>query len=310
MKKSFLVMLFMILGLMVSGCGSEQKSTESSDKLVVYTSFYTMSDFAKKIGGDRIEVVTLVPPGVEPHDWEPSTSDLVQLEKAKIFIYNGAGLEHWVEKVVSSLKNEKLVLVETAKNIPIENASGGHSHGGKEEHSHGADPHVWLNPLNAKEQMKMIRDGLSQVDPKNKEYYEANYQKYAQEAEALDQEISEMLKALPKREIVVSHAAFGYFCERYGLEQIALRGISPEEEPAPARMAEVIDLVKNNGIKVIFFEEMVSPKVSEVIAKETGAKTAMLNPLEGLNEEEAKQGADYFSVMRRNAQEIKKALTE
>lgn len=305
----FIFLIF--LGALLAGCSNTKEETEKSGKLTVYTSFYTMSDFTKKIGGDKVEVITLLPPGVEVHDWEPSASDMAKLEKGKILIYSGAGMEHWIEKVASSLKNDKLILVEASKNVVLLNSQEeheGHDHD-HETHHHGqVDPHVWLNPKNAKLQMEEIKKGLIQADPANANYYEENYKKYAQELGTLDQELKEMLEPLEKREIIVSHSAFGYFCAAYHLEQEAIRGISPEEEPSPARLSELVDFAKEHQVKVIFFEETVSPKVSEVIAREVGAEVMMLSPLESLSEEEIQKGEDYFSIMRKNGQAIQKAL--
>ena len=176
-------------------------------------------------------------------------------------------------------------------------------------HDHGQfDPHVWLSPVNAKKEMENIKNAYVKADPENKDYYEKNYQTYTAEFDKLDQEYKDTLSALPNKSIVVSHEAFGYLCDAYGLTQMGIEGLSPDSEPDPARMAEIIDFVKANHVKVIFFEELVSPKVAETIAAETGAQTQVLNPLEGLSDEELKNGADYFSVMEDNLKQLKAAL--
>lgn len=311
MKKVLSVIFLLLLGVLSVGCSNTKEEPKRSDKLVVYASFYTMADFTKKIGGDNVEVVTLLPPGIEVHDWEPSASDMAKLEKGKILIYSGAGMEHWIDKVISSLGNNQLILIEASKNIPLltsEEEHDGHDHS-HEAHDHGQlDPHVWLNPQNAKLQMEEIKKGLIQADPANTTFYEENYKKYAKELDILDQDLKEMLGPLKKREIIVSHAAFGYFCAAYNLDQEAIRGISPEEEPSPSRLSELIHFAQEHQVKIIFFEETVSPKVSEVLAREVGAEVMMLNPLENLSVEEIQKGEDYFSVMRKNGQTIQKAL--
>ena len=186
----------------------------------------------------------------------------------------------------------------------------GHEEEGEEEdEEHGAfDPHVWLDPMFAKKEMENIKDALVKADPENQAYYEANYETYAQKFDELDQTYKETLSPLPGKSVVVAHEAFGYLCSAYGLTQMGIEGLTPDSEPDPARMALVIDFVKENQVKTIFFEELVSPKVAETIAKETGAGTEVLNPLEGLTDEQLKNGDDYFSVMEKNLDVLKKAL--
>ncbi|MDD4296473.1 MAG: metal ABC transporter substrate-binding protein [Ruminiclostridium sp.] len=188
-----------------------------------------------------------------------------------------------------------------------------HDHIEDETHSCGSDgydPHVWLNPLNAKKQMEAIKDGLVKVDPSNSRFYQDNYDFYAKKLDDLDKAYKEAVNEFARKEIVVSHEAFGYLCNAYGLTQIAIEGISSESEPTPAKMAQIINFVKENDVKVIFFEELASPKVAEAIARETGAKTDLLNPLEGLSEENSKAGKDYFSVMEENLEALKRALLQ
>ena len=303
------LMLFVVF--VVAGCGSDAKKANSDSKITVYTSFYPMYDFTKKVGGDRVNVVNLVPPGMEPHDWEPAPTDIANLDKANMLVYSGAGMEHWVDKVVKSLKNDKLLLVEASKGLALLQGHDEHdSHKPGEGHSdrEAMDPHVWLDPMNAKKQMEAIKTGLVQADPKNADYYEVNYKKYAMELDQLDKEFKEALSPLPRKEIIVSHQAFSYLAGAYGLTQESIRGISPDEEPDPARMTEIIRFAKERGVKVIFFEEMVSPKIAETIAKETGAQVMVLSPLENLTDEQVKAGDDYFSVMRRNLAALKAAL--
>ena len=297
---------------LLTGCGTQPADTAAGDgRLRVLTSFYPMYDFACKIGGDYIDVTNMVPSGTEPHDWEPSTNDLKNLEKADVFIYNGADMEPWADDLLVS-RSDTLRVVEASENVELRTTDGEHEHAHEHEdadHHHGDfDPHVWLDPENAKIEMEAIRDALCAADPENSTVFQSNYEKYAAELDALDAEFREKLAPLPNRTIVVAHEAFGYLCDAYGLTQVGIEGLSPDSEPDPGRMAEVIDFVREHSISTIFFEELVSPKVAEAIASETGAQAKMLSPLEGLSDEQAAAGADYFSVMHDNLAALMEAL--
>lgn len=297
---------------LLTGCGTQPADTAAGDgRLRVLTSFYPMYDFACKIGGDCIDVTNMVPSGTEPHDWEPSSNDLKNLEKADVFIYNGADMEPWADDLLVS-RSDTLRVVEASENVELRTTDGEHEHAHEHEdadHHHGDfDPHVWLDPENAKIEMEAIRDALCAADPENSTVFQSNYEKYAAELDALDAEFREKLAPLPNRTIVVAHEAFGYLCDAYGLTQVGIEGLSPDSEPDPGRMAEVIDFVREHSISTIFFEELVSPKVAEAIASETGAQAKMLSPLEGLSDEQAAAGADYFSVMHDNLAALMEAL--
>ena len=289
---------------LLTGCGSSAETDTNADgKLRVLTSFYPMYDFTCKIGGDLVDVTNMVPSGTEPHDWEPSTNDLKNLEKAD--------METWADDLLTS-KSDSLRVVMASENVELMTTDGEHEHAHEHEgadHHHGDfDPHVWLDPENAKTEMKTIKDALAEADPANAQTYQANFDKYAAELDALDKEYSDTLSPLPNKTIVVAHEAFGYLCAAYGLEQVGIEGLSPDSEPDPGRMAEVIDFVRANNVHTIFFEELVSPKVAQTIASETGAEAKMLNPYEGLSDEQLAAGADYFSVMRDNLAALTEAL--
>lgn len=321
-SKALTVALITTMGLSVfSACGTTEKSESNNTegkKLQVYTSFYPMYDFTSKIAGDKVDVINLVPSGMEPHDWEPSTEDIANLEKADMLIYNGAGMEHWVEDVTKSLSNKDIVLVEASEGIDLmeghhhhdEEGEEAHEHEGEEAHEdeHSLDPHVWTSIKNAKKEMENIKNALVKADAANAEYYEANFKMYSEKFDELDKKYETEIAKLPNKNIVVSHEAFGYLCKEYGLTQVGIEGLSPDSEPNPKRMAEIVEFVKENNVKVIFFEELVSPKVAESVAKETGATTDVLNPIEGLTEEQLKEGNDYISIMEQNLNSIVKAL--
>lgn len=215
---------------MLGGCGasaassSAAESTVSTDSapLKVMASFYPMYDFAQKIGGDKVTVTNMVPAGTEPHDWEPSTTDITNLEDADVFIYSGAGMEHWVDSVLGSLTNQDLDVVQASDGITLREGYE------DEDGDVGADPHVWLAPANAKIEMKNITDVLCSADPANAEYYRQNYEQWALECDRLDTEFTEALSALPNKNIVVSHEAFGYLCDAYGLNQVGIGGIGAD----------------------------------------------------------------------------------
>jgi zinc transport system substrate-binding protein len=309
-KTMFAAFLALVLLL---GCSApqappsaENENQSQEGKLLVYASFYPMYDFALKIGGDRVEVVNMVPAGTEPHDWEPAAADIEGLENAAVFVYNGAGMEHWAEDVLAALGNRELLAVEAAAGVAL--MEGGEHEDEGEDEDGGYDPHVWLNPQYAKTEMANIRDAFVRADPENSAYYEENYAEHAAGLDALDKEFREALSALPRKDIVVAHQAFGYLCAAYGLNQIPIEGLSADSEPDPGRMAEIIDFAEENAVTVIFFEELVSPKVAETIAAAVGARTDVLSPIEGLSDEQLEAGDDYFAVMRQNLAALQAAL--
>lgn len=302
-------LLAALLALGLAGCGAKgpdtaaasaaAAQTDSGAKVKVVTSFYAMEDFAKKVGGDDIEVTNLVPAGTEPHDWEPAATDVQAIQDADLFVYNGASMEHWVDDTLSSLGDKTPASVKASEGIALRVG----------EEPGEDDPHVWLNPENAKAELANIKDALVKVDPDHKADYEANYEKYAAEFDQLDQDFKDKLGAVPNKTIVVSHEAFGYLCDAYGLTQVPITGMDAEGEPDTQTMASIIDQVKSQNIKVIFSEDLVSPKVAKQIADATGATCEVLSPIEGLTDEELAQGEDYVSVMHANLDELVKALS-
>ena len=210
-------------------------------------------------------------------------------------------MEAWTGKVLKTLKNKKLTAVEASRGLKLlDNPDKG------EDLKY--DPHVWLNPMLAKKQMEIIKNALVTADPPNRDYYETNYTDNAKKMDDLDREFKDAAAKFSRKDIVVAHQAFGYICDAYGLKQVAIEGLNADSEPSPAKMAEITRFARQNNVKYIFFEELISPKVAETIAKEVGARTEVLNPLEGLTEKDIKAGKEYFSVMRENLQVLKKAL--
>lgn len=308
-KKIFTTFLSLTLVAgMLAGCSTKKQNEEikDSNKKTVYTSFYPIYDFTKKIAGDKLNVINIVPVGSEPHDYELTVNDRKKLEKSDAIIYNGAGMEEWVDDLKDAMKKSNALFVDTSEGIKVEKGHGEDEHDKSDKHSHEHefDPHIWLSPVNAKKQLENIKNAIVKMDSENKDYYESNYKKYSEEFDKLDKEYKEELKPFKDKSIVVSHEAFGYICKAYGIKQLGIEGLSPESEPSPSKMSEIVDFVKKNNIKVIFFEELVSPKVAEAIAKEASVKVEMLNPLEGLSDEDIKAGKDYISVMRDNLKSI------
>lgn len=295
-RKLFCTILSTLALLILWGC---QKSPEvkNTEKVQVYTSMYPLEDFAKKIGGEYVNVTNLVPPGTEPHDFELSAKERVKLTNADVLAYNGAGFEDWIEKAAQTLDTKKTTIVNTSEALPLFKKANGKT-----------DPHIWLDPQLAKAQARSICNALVKVDQTHAKNYENNYVRLAKQFDQLDKEYKEMVSVAPKREFVVSHSAFHYLAKRYGLEQIAVTGISPMEEPSPKELQNLINTMKEHQVNYIFFETLASNKLANVIKKEVGAKSLILNPLEGLTKEELAQGEDYFSVMKKNKENLAIAL--
>ncbi len=324
MKRIVKIGLMCLLGaaVLLTGCGSKTKSTQSSpDKIKVFATVYPVYDFARQVGGDKIELAMLMPPGAEPHDWEPTPQDIIKLKSAKLVLYHGAGLEP-VDKLLSKDILATVKAVEVSKGITLlanpeddghEDEADDHQHEqdkktGQHTHESETDPHVWLDPVNAQQEVKTIAAALSEADPANSDYYQKNAERFIQELAKLDNDYQTTLAKAGRRDIITSHIAFGYLAKRYNLEQTGIMGLAPDSEPTPDKMAKVVDFCRTHQVKYIFFETLVSPKLADTIAKETGAGLLVLNPLENLTAEEMKQGKDYLSVMRENLANLAKAL--
>lgn len=309
--------LVLILALTL-GCGAKTGTpaqTAPPAKLKVVASVYPVYEFARQVGGDKIDLIQLVPPGAEPHDWEPTAKEIVAIRAARLFFYHGAGFET-LDKILTPETLGATKAVAVSQGIPAlkPDEDHDHDHGGNDKsaktHDHHTDSHMWLDPLLAQKEVEAIAAALAAADPQNADYYRQNAAGYIRELAKLDQEYQTALAGLPRREIVTSHAAFGYLAARYGLKQLPIMGLSPDSEPTPEKMASVVKFCREHKVKYIFFETIVSPRLAETIARETGAGLLVLNPVENLTPEEAQQGKNYLGIMRDNLVNLKKALAQ
>ncbi|MDP2599022.1 MAG: zinc ABC transporter substrate-binding protein [Candidatus Liptonbacteria bacterium] len=266
----------------------------------VVASFYPLYYFASQIAGDKANVTVITPATVEPHDYELTPRDLERIVDSKMLVLNGGNLETWGDKIKNELAGSGVIVVIAGEGLANNDLT--------ENGRRIADPHIWLDPVLAKKEVENIENGFIKMDPANASYYQTNAFALKARLDELDREYEGGLNSCRLREIVTSHASFGYLAARYHLNQVAIGGVSPDAEPSSQAMAEIVDLVRLKGIKVIFFESLVSPKISQTIAEETGASTIVLDPLEGLTGADMKSGADYMTVMRQNLKNLEVAL--
>ncbi|WP_186446578.1 metal ABC transporter substrate-binding protein [Neobacillus bataviensis] len=299
---------------MVSGCSNvastkSEKTSEGSKKLQIVTTFYPMYYFAQKVAGSSANVELLIPNGVEPHDWEPTANDMAKIQDSDLFIYNSRYFETWTEKVFKSINDPNLKVVEASNGIELMDALDSEEKD-NHEHTSSKDPHVWLSPVLAQKEVDNIAKALEQADPKNKDKFQKNAAALNSELADLDSLYKETIDKAKKKEFVTQHAAFGYLAKQYGLTQIPIAGLSPDVEPTLGKLAELTDLTKKKNVKIIYFEELTSSKVADTLAKEIGAKTEVLNPLEGLTKKEQEKGLDYIDVMKNNLESLKRSLLD
>ncbi len=284
-------------------------------KLGVTASFYPLQFVAEQIGKEHVKVDGLTKPGVEPHDLEITPKQTAQLGEADVVLYL-KNLQPAVDKAVAQSGVKNIVDAATLTELEAHGASG-HDHGSEEahaegeghDHSHGeggTDPHVWLDPVKYAEIAKGVGAALEKADPGHAADYKKNTDELVGKLAALDTEFKDGLRNTASRTFITTHSAFGYLAERYGLDQEGISGVDPESEPSPARMKDLQAVAKKDNVTTVFFETLASDKTAKTLATDTGLKTDVLDPLEGITD--TSQGADYFEVMRSNLKNLQKAL--
>lgn len=310
-KKWSIALILLVVVFLMAGCGGTKSAApEGAKKIKIVATMYPVYEFVKQVGGDKVDVVMLIPPGAEPHDWEPTAKDIIQIKDAKIFAYHGIGFEP-VEKLLTKDVLGNALPLEITKDVTKlptshEDEEEEHGHGHGEDHKY--DPHTWLDPVSVQQEVNTIAQALASVDEKNAEVYKKNAETYNKKLADLDEKYKKTLTGMTNKEIVTSHKAFAYLANRYGFEQLGIMGISPDAEPTPDKMAKITEFCREHKVKYIFFETLTSPKLAQTIAKETGAQLLVLNPIESLTEQETKEGKDYIAIMNENLVNLEKAL--
>jgi len=390
MKKHILLLfLLSILIFTLVACSGDNATSdtknneETSNKLKIYTTVFPLEDFTKKIGGDLVDVESILPSGADAHTYEPTTKTMVSIADSDGFIYSGVGIESYADKIQESLKSEEVAFINAGEGIELlahteeehsedehstdehsteEHSTDEHSteehsaeehsaeehsaeehsaeehsaeehsaeehsaeeHGAEEHsaeehseeeshagHNHGdEDPHVWIDPIRSITIAENIKDALIKLKPEEKDTFEANFEKLKTQLEELDQSFTTLVNESAKKEILVSHAAYGYWQERYGIEQISVLGLSPTEEPSQKQLQTIIETAKEHDLKYVIFETNVSSKIADIVQSEIQAEALTLSNLETISEEDRENNEDYFSIMERNIETLKKALSE
>lgn len=288
------------VGLAACGTGSPTSASSAGDAVAVVASFYPLQFAAERVGGDQVAVTNLTKAGAEPHDLELTPRDVARVAKADLVLYL-SGFQPAVDDAVDGQARDAALDVADAARLVPPTADDDHDHadeGADEDDGDALDPHFWLDPTRLADVADAIAERLGRERPDRASEFTANAAALRTDLQALDAELQQGLSTCTSTDLVTSHAAFGYLAERYGLEQVGIAGLSPDTEPQPADLARVAGFVAEHGVRTIYYETLVSPTIAETVAQETGAATAVLDPLEGLSEKSA--GSNYLDVMRAN----------
>ncbi|MGW4919120.1 metal ABC transporter substrate-binding protein [Streptomyces albidoflavus] len=312
----------------LSACGGAESGGSADGKLSVTASFYPLEFLVEQIGGDHVDVTTLTGPGVEPHDLDITPRQTGRMSEADVLLYL-RGLQPAVDKAVDQAGVKNTVDAADLTTLEAHGSSSGdghdhgegdgHDHGEEEGHDHaeeegdghdhgdsGLDPHVWLDPVKYAEMADGVGEALQKADPDHAADYRKNTEALTGKLKKLDQNYRDGLKNTDTRTFITTHAAFGYLAERYGLDQESIAGVDPESEPSPARMKELQKIAAQEKVTTVFFETLASDRTAKVLAEDTGLRTGVLDPLEGITDKS--QGDDYLEVMEANLAALKKAL--
>lgn len=303
-----IILLLLSLGF-IAGCGSEDNGNDSPSKTKIYTTIYPLQFLVEEIAGDTVDAITVYPPGVDEHSYEPTSKELTNIAEGEAFFYIGAGLEAFASTAAGALENQDVKLIEIGKNEELflssehdhEHADHGHDHG-------DIDPHIWLDPLRMIDIATIIKDELVAMHPEEEANYEENITQLKAELKELDNEFQQLISSKENKNILVTHAAFGYWEERYGIEQISIHGLSTENEPSQRELIAIIETANEYDINHIIFEQNVTTRVSDVIKEEIDAEVLTIHNLSVRTDEDLQEERNYFSIMRDNLEVLDQAM--
>lgn len=302
--------VLIISALSFSSCGPDNRA-EQDKKIIVVTTLFPLYDFTRSIAGKKADILLMLPPGVEAHAFEPKPADIVKVDRADLFIYTGKHMEPWAQDVLKSTANRRLTVVDASAGIKLALLGAEHHHAEPGTgHRHASyDPHIWLDLENAATMVDTISEGLCKADPPNCPLYRANAATYKEKLSALDRAYKESLSHCRKRTLVHGgHFAFGYLARRYGLDYISAYEGTPNAEPTARKMIALQRKIKEKDVHYIFYEELLNPKVSEIIAKETGAALLKLHGVHNVTKDEFKNKVTFLSLMEDNLVNLKTGL--
>ncbi|SNZ04348.1 zinc transport system substrate-binding protein [Terribacillus aidingensis] len=351
LKKSlFAISTALVLVLLAACSDSGSQDSAEEGKMKIYTTIYPIQYFTEQIGGDQVEVESVLPPGSDAHSFEPTSNQLVNIAKANAFLYSSDELETYAGTIADAIGDEDVTIKQLAGDISLlpfdeehdhsheeaaeeehdhsheeateeehdhsheeaaeEEHDHSHEEAAEEAHNHGSvDPHYWLDPERAKQMAENIKDTLVELDSDNKAAYEENYTEVAQKLDKLNEKFQQTVEGKENKKIIVSHAAYGYWEDRYGIEQIAITGLSPTNEPSQQELENIIHTAEDNKLNYVLFEQNVSPKVATIVQDEINADVLRIHNLETITDEEVNDGEDYFSLMNNNIETLEQALT-
>ncbi|TWI59686.1 metal ABC transporter solute-binding protein, Zn/Mn family [Halalkalibacter nanhaiisediminis] len=327
-------LLLLIIGtlLIVTACGTSSDQNESTNEqasttqvavesveepLHIYTTVFALQDFIEKIGGPHVQVTNMIPVGVDAHTYEPTIREMIEVAESDAFVYSGSGMEGFVDSLKNSLRDEEIFMIEASQGVAFIEGDDdhalehSHSHSHEEEHSHthgDQDPHVWIDPIRSIQLAENIKNGLTELYPEEQEFFQNNFEQLQADLETLDAEFTEATSDTKRNQILVAHAGYTYWAERYDLKQVSITGFTPTNEPSQKQIQELMTFTKAHDIQHILFERNYSIQTAEMFKEEIGAEALYLYNLENLRDEEIAAGEDYFSLMRKNIETLKTVL--
>lgn len=309
MRKVFAGVLFCVLLLLCASCEKTSPVAGTKGKLQVVVSLFPLYDFARTIGGDKVNVSLLLPPGMEAHSFEPKPDDIIRANKADLFIYTNRYMEPWAVSIASGLDSRKTLVVDASQGVHFLQAGRETEHVHEGSNGEGMDPHIWLDFTNAQIMVDNILSGLIAKDPSHRGYYTANAEAYKAKLRELDEKYRNGLSHCDKHIFLHGgHYAFGYLANRYGLTYESAYAVSANAEPSPAKIAQLIRQIQQNGLHYIYTEELVEPRIADTISRETGATVLKLHGAHNISKKDLEAGATFLSLMEQNLKDLRIGL--